>query len=77
MNGWTPERRLRQAEAIKAWKPWEASTGPRSADGKARVARNAWRGGHRQQLRELARQLSAEILVSRELLKTVSRIKNG
>ena len=75
MNGWTPERRLRQAEAIKAWKPWEASTGPRSAEGKARVARNAWRGGHRQKLRELVRQVTAEIRGSRKLLRVASRIE--
>src|SRR3954451_21000362 len=35
-NGWTPERRARQAEAIQQWKPWEKSTGPRTTRGKAR-----------------------------------------
>ena len=35
-NGWTPERRARQAELIRNWKPWERSTGPRTTDGKAR-----------------------------------------
>ena len=39
-NGWTPERRARQAAMIRTWKPWERSTGPRTIDGKARVARN-------------------------------------
>lgn len=68
MNGWTLERRQRQAEAIKSWKPWEQSTGPRSAEGKARVARNAWRGGHRGKLRELATMVNAEIRAARELV---------
>lgn len=42
---WTPEQRQRQAKAIRRWKPWEQSTGPRSAEGKAKVARNAYQGG--------------------------------
>ena len=46
-NGWTPERRARQAEKIKAWRPWERSTGPRTAGGKAICARNAVTHGMR------------------------------
>ena len=46
-NGWTPERRARQAELIHRWKPWEKATGPRTAEGKAKVARNAFKGGER------------------------------
>lgn len=37
VNGWTPERRARQAEAIRRWQPWARSTGPRTAEGKARA----------------------------------------
>ena len=58
---WTPERRERQAELIRTWQPWEQSTGPRTAEGKARVSRNAWQGGHRAQLRELSKTLNAEL----------------
>ncbi len=39
-NGWTPERRARQAEAIRRWKPWEKSTGPKTDEGKAASASN-------------------------------------
>ena len=46
-NGWTLERRARQAKAIRRWRPWRRSTGPRTAEGKAGSARNADRGGHR------------------------------
>jgi len=56
-NGWTSERKARQAELIKTWRPWERSTGPRTEQGKATVARNAWKGGHRGQLQELRRTL--------------------
>lgn len=41
---WTPERRAKQAEAIRRWKPWKKSTGPRTPEGKARSSRNADRG---------------------------------
>ena len=59
-NGWTSERKARQAELIKSWRPWERSTGPTSAAGKAVVARNAWKGGHRAELRELRQALRAQ-----------------
>ena len=54
-NGWTPERRARQAELIRQWRPWEKSTGPKSLEGKAKVLRNAFKGGEREVLREIAR----------------------
>ena len=56
-NGWSEERRRAQAEAIRAWRPWERSTGPRTAEGKARASRNAWKGGLRALLRRLAKLL--------------------
>jgi hypothetical protein len=56
-NGWTLERRARQAAAIQNWKPWQRSTGPRTPDGRARSSRNAYRGGWRQELRQLSRDL--------------------
>lgn len=68
---WTTERRQRQAEAIKSWKPWEQSTGPKTPEGKAAVSRNPWRGGHRQQLRELIRMVNDEVRQSRDLLALV------
>ena len=40
-NGWTPERRARQALAIRTWKPWERSTGPVTDAGKASSSQNA------------------------------------
>ena len=68
MNGWTLERCKRQAELIRQWKPWAKSTGPKSQEGKERVARNASRGGHRQQLRALTKMVNAEIRQARDLV---------
>jgi hypothetical protein len=42
-NGWTPERRARQAELIRNWKPWEKSTGAKTEQGKAVSKMNAMR----------------------------------
>jgi hypothetical protein len=42
-TGWTDERRAKQREAIHRWKPWLKSTGPRTPEGKAVVAANAYR----------------------------------
>jgi len=67
-NGWTPERRARQAELIRQWQPWKDSTGPTSDDGKTKVSRNAWKGGVRPQLRELAKALREVEQQRRELL---------
>ena len=67
-KGWTPERRKRQSEAIRRWKPWEQSTGPKSSEGKAAVSGNAYTGAHRAQLRELTKMVNAEVRASRELV---------
>lgn len=65
-RNWTPEQRQRQRDAIQRWKPWTRATGPRSTEGKARAARNAWNGGARALLRELARALRCQISGLRE-----------
>lgn len=39
--GWTPERRAAARERALKNKPWEHSTGPKTAAGKARVSQNA------------------------------------
>lgn len=56
-NGWTPERRTRQAELIRTWRPWERSTGPKTEEGKQASAMNRYQGARRQELRKLARAL--------------------
>jgi hypothetical protein len=40
-KGWTAERRAAQAARMRARKPWERSTGPRTEAGKARSRGNA------------------------------------
>lgn len=42
---WTPEQRAAAAERIRANKPWEKSTGPRSRKGKKKSSQNAVKHG--------------------------------
>ena len=67
-NGWTPERKARQAELIHNWQPWKQNTGPKTEAGKAKVSRNGWKGGQRAQLQELIRMDNAEVKRARETL---------
>lgn len=46
-NGWTPDRRARQAEITRRLKPFMRSTGPRSATGKETSKMNALKHGGR------------------------------
>ncbi|GBG15386.1 ATPase P [Novimethylophilus kurashikiensis] len=57
MTRWTPEARRLQSELIRRWKPWQQSTGPKTSEGKAVVSQNGYKGGLRQQLRELSKLL--------------------
>ncbi|MGE0109718.1 MAG: hypothetical protein AB7S81_08180 [Bdellovibrionales bacterium] len=58
LNGWTLERRKQQAEAIQRWQPWERSTGPRTAQGKEKASRNAFKGGGWLKERQLIKKLN-------------------
>lgn len=44
---WTLEERQRQAQLIKAWKPWETSTGPVTTEGKQVSRTNSTKHGLR------------------------------
>lgn len=46
-RGWPPKRRREQAKRAHRQKPWKQSTGPRSPEGKAVVANNAYFHGFR------------------------------
>ena len=56
----TTEHRALRAELIRRWKPWEKSTGPKSPEGKAKSARRGYKGGTREELRQLARLLKEQ-----------------
>ena len=60
-NGWTPERRARQAELISNWKPWERSTGPKTPEGKAKSSQNAYKGGGWKLFRTLPKGLEEKV----------------
>lgn len=68
----TPEHRRLRAQLIHTWKPWEKSTGPRTAEGKARTARNGFKGGHWRTLRELTKAMNALLREQRDGLRRVT-----
>jgi hypothetical protein len=61
MKSWTLERRKRQAELIRNWRPWDKSTGPRTAAGKRSSAKRGYKGGSREMLRGLALALREQL----------------
>ena len=69
VNGWTLERRERQAELIRQWQPWKQSTGPKTSEGKAKASRNAWQGGDMARMRELAKDVNRVLREQRQWLK--------
>ena len=69
VNGWTLERRERQAELIRQWQPWKQSTGPKTPEGKATASRNAWQGGDMARMRELAKDVNRVLREQRQWLK--------
>ena len=54
-NGWTAERRARQAELMRRLRPWMRSSGPTSESGKAKSKFNAEVHGGRGRLTSVAR----------------------
>lgn len=72
-SGWTPERRAKQAEAIHRWKPWEKSTGPRTAEGKARSSMNARQSERMQELRRIREMASGYLAHIREARRDFKR----
>ena len=73
-NGWTSERRARQAQLIRTWRPWERSTGPRTATGKATSARNGLKGGLEAEVRSCLKESRALLKEHREALKKVNSL---
>lgn len=72
---WTKLQRENQSRAIRRWKSWETSTGPRSAEGKANSSQNSLKHGCSskwvKRLRSLEREVrqshSASVSTTREL----------
>lgn len=67
-NGWTPERRAQQAARIRQQKPWLQSTAPTSPEGKAKAARNAYKGGAWRAMQEIRRRFNAGLEEQQRLL---------
>lgn len=67
MRKWTPEERQRQAEAIRKWKPWRHSTGPKTLAGKRKSRMNACKPV------SLSREIAVFLRMQHRLLKRVAK----
>ena len=77
-KGWTEERRKKQAERLKQTRPWEKSTGPRTAKGRKISSMNAMKHGHRsRQMDYYARQIAAVLFFNREFVKHAGVLANA
>ena len=65
---WTLEQRLRQSEAIRRWRPWEASTGAKTPHGKAISSKNATKTGDSVYVRELIKQMNQLLRKQKKLI---------
>jgi hypothetical protein len=73
-NGWTEERRKRQAERIRDWQPWERSTGPVTEEGKAKSAGNSRKHGLRsREFRRAMQDLQTRIAFCEEQLRKIDQ----
>ena len=68
MRNWTAEQRLRQSEAIRRWRPWEASTGAKTPQGKAISSKNATKTGDSVYVRELIKQMNRILREQKEVI---------
>ena len=65
---WTIEQRKQQSLKIRQWQPWQHSTGAVTIEGKAQSSRNSYKGGARQQLKEINQLLRD----AKDLLKNIN-----
>ena len=70
MRHWTLEERLKQSKAIRSWKPWECSTGAKTAHGKAISSKNATKTGDSVYVRELIKRMNKILREQKELTET-------
>jgi hypothetical protein len=72
MRKWTAEERARQAALIKTWKPWEQSTGARTAEGKAASSQNALvHGGRSAETKGLQKAISTLMKGSKKVIERI------
>ena len=67
MRHWTAEEKAKQSKLIQSWQPWTKATGAITTEGKIVSSRNAFKGGFRDKLREIAAVLKKQ----QEIMKRI------
>ncbi len=71
-NGWTLERRKKQSEKIKQWKPWTKATGPKTTAGKRLSCQNSLKhGGRCASVRKIHKLLADYAQLEKEVKKII------
>ena len=65
----TKEHRQMRSQMIHQWKPWLKSSGAKTEEGKTVSSMNAYKGGLRQEQRELNRQLNEQMKVMLKFMR--------
>lgn len=68
---WTDEQRKQQSQKIRQWQPWQHSTGAKTAEGKAKSSRNAYKGSVMQKVKLLSKQLNTLLREQRQALRAI------
>jgi hypothetical protein len=76
-RGFSPEGREKVCAAIRANRPWEPSTGPRTREGKARAARNGFRGFERPSVRRLRAEIAGVVALINQMVATRRSVLRG
>lgn len=66
---WTDERKQAQRDRINQTKPWLKSTGAKTLEGKAKVSRNAYKGGLWLRMAELNKKVNTVLREQKNILE--------
>ena len=76
-RGMSPEGKARVRAAALVHRPWERSTGPRTAEGKARSARNGRLGREGLSIRELRAELAGVFTLIHQMTASRNSLMRG
>jgi hypothetical protein len=71
---WTEEQRAQQSLKIRQWQPWQHSTGAKTAEGKAKSSRNAYKASVMQKIKLLSKQLNLVLCEQKREIQEIRKM---